>query len=434
MIKKLQKIYLYAAIALFVYMPFHIFASQWLSTFTGGLETWKIAKDIVTWAVLMFGSLLLLYLKKTDRLFWILWLYLLVFTGLHFILLFATDQPYDTGILAAVYNTRLMWFVIIGYSLTLLFPKKNLHSQFVKYLLIASTIVCAVGFLQWVLPKDIMTHFGYSVERGVKPMFFIDDKPDLPRIMSTIRDPNSLGSFLILPLVIIFGRLVSYWRDQNQRGKRELYGGLFLLHSLAIFLTFSRSAWLGAAVALIVYTLMTYKKELLSLARKYAVILVAALVALSVFVFAMRDQYIVQNLILHSDENTQMEGSTSLHITQTKKGIDGIVDDPEGRGPGTAGLVSAHSDKGGFIPENYFVQIGYEVGLLGLAIFIAWLWLIVTRLRKNAIFIATFTALVVTNTLLHIWANEAVAMSFFLMVGLLLGLDATKRNSVSKKP
>ncbi|MEK9196109.1 MAG: hypothetical protein AAB914_01950, partial [Patescibacteria group bacterium] len=150
MFPKLSQYYKYAVVGLFVYMPFHIFFSQWLSTFTGYLDVWKIGKDVFAWAILIFGSALVIYAKKTNRLFWILWGLLLAYTAIHGILFITTDQPIRTGVLAMIYNTRLMWFVLIGYNLSLLVKDKaKLAKQFTKYLLVVSTIVCVVALLQW---------------------------------------------------------------------------------------------------------------------------------------------------------------------------------------------------------------------------------------------------------------------------------------------
>lgn len=465
-------------VGLFVYMPFHIFLSQWLSTFTGGLDFWKIGKDVFAWLLLIFGSILVIWAKKTNKLFWVLWGLLLAYTAIHAILFVTTNQPTKTGVLAMVYNTRLMWFVLIGYNLSLLTKNKGeLIKQFTKYLLIVSTIVCVVGLLQWILPKDIMTHFGYSLERGVKPAFFIDDKPDLPRVMSTIRDPNSLGAFLILPILLLLNLLIKNWtmvssrqklastpRSSNQNrlnleqrvqtrltrfsqfystrinslktqflsqgdhaDKKMMLSGILLLHLLILFLTFSRSAWLAMIIAGGLHLGLTYKKQIIKYAVAYKYIIIALVLMFGLFTFVMRDQYIVQNVLLHSDENTKLQDSNSLHVTQIEKGLSGIAKQPLGHGPSTAGLVSTRLPTGGLLTENYFVQIGYEVGGLGVAVFLGWLGCLLWLLRKHTIIIVTLIGLIAMNLLLHIWSNEAVAASVFIFIGLLL-YDTKSKN------
>lgn len=416
------KKYMYwATLALFAYMPFHIFLSQWLSTTTGGLDVWKVGKDVFTAGLVSVLVCTVLITRKHTRLFIGLVAIAVIYLVLHLALLVATNQPTDTGLLATTYNNRLIWYVLIGYSLALLLPRVARPRNFAKLLVILSTIVCVIALLQWVLPKDVMTHFGYSVERGVKPNFFIDDKPDLPRVFSTLRDPNSLGAFLILPVVFLVESLTRYWKTN----RRMLLGGLLLLHGLILFLTFSRSAWGGVILAIFSLFVLKYGGLVRQHAQRLVLPGLAILVVLAGFIFVMRDQYVIQNVVFHSDENTRMTDSNNLHAIQIKKGLDGIANNPEGNGPGTAGLVSTKLPNG-LITENYYVQIGYEVGLFGLAIFLGFLAIVVLNLwrnRKDVVtmcVLAAFVGLSAVNMLLHTWSNEAVAVSWFVLAGMVL--------------
>ncbi len=426
-----QKYLVYAALALFIYMPFHIFLALWLSTFTGGLDAWKIAKDVLTAALTVASVALVFGTRKHTRLY--VWLVgLTALYGLHHLgIMFFTDQPLDTGLLATTYNVRLFCFLLIGYSAALLVPRQFNTRLLARVLIIASTTVCLIGIAQYVLPKDIMTHFGYSLERGVKPMFFIDDKPDLPRIMSTIRDPNSLGAFLILPITILAQALVRSWKTQ----RRMLLAGLLLLHVWALFLTFSRSALGATVLSLGVAFALGYQKQIRAFGKRYSYLIVAGVVILFVGAFALRDQYFVQNVIFHADESTQLDDPQELRVSLVQRGIDGIVDKPLGNGPGTAGLVSVHNENGGLLPENYFVQVGYEVGVFGLMLFLALLGYVLWQLwqrRQDQIvqaLIASFVGLFLMNLVLMTWANEAVACAWFMLAGAALVLKINKQKS-----
>lgn len=409
------------ATALFVYMPFHIFISQWLSTYTGGLDAWKLWKDIFTILVTISFIVTVLILKKQTRLFWYLLGLTTLYGLIHMILLVFTNQPLDTGLLSSAYNLRIFAYVIIGYSLALLLPKTDLTKRFAKLLIILSTVVCFIALLQWVLPKDIMTHFGYSLDRGVKPNFFIDDKPDLPRVFSTLRDPNSLGAFLILPIIIISQTLLKSWKTN----RRTFLTGLLLLHILVLLLTFSRSTLLATIIAAGVLLALQNR----GLVAKHKTKLIAAgvifiVVSAGIFV-SLRDTYLVENVVLHSDETTVLADPNELRIGLAEKAMNGIIDQPLGHGPGTAGLVSTRLPNG-LLTENYFLQIAYEVGIFGFMVFIALLYVIIRTLwdrRNDSITIAllaSFAGLVVANMLFHTWANEAVAISWFLLAGLAL--------------
>jgi O-Antigen ligase len=419
---KFKKYLFWAALTLFIYMPFHIFLSQWLSTYTGGLELWKGAKDAFT-AFLTAGLVgTVMWMRKYTRLYLQFLLIAFVYMALHLIVMLATDQPTDTGLLATIYNNRLIWYLLIGYSLALLVPKLAQPRQIAKIFLIVSTIVCVIALAQWILPKDIMTHFGYSVDRGVKPMFYIDDKLDFPRVFSTIRDPNSLGAFLMIGSTLSLLCLVRFWNTS----KRMLFLGLNLLHGLIIILTFSRSAMIGTFIAHALALGFVFRQQLIVFLKRYVVVLAGVLVVVCLGVFTARDQYVVQNVLLHSDESTVLDDPNELRIKLLQTSVDGVVDDPEGHGPGTAGLVSTRLPQG-LLTENYYLQLAYEVGVAGLLIFLGFLYLVLRDLwaRRDRLIVqallASFVGLAFMNLLLHTWANEAVALAWFMLAGLMVG-------------
>lgn len=423
-----KKYMTWAVLGLFIYMPFHIFISQWLSTFTGGLEVWKIAKDVLT--ALLAGGLVLWVLatRKYTRLYLGFVAFAIVYAVLHLILWLVTDQPQDTGALATIYNNRLVWYLLIGYSAVLLRPDWVTPRRFAKVLLAVSVVVCLVGFAQWLLPKDIMTHFGYSVERGVKPNFFIDDKPDFPRVFSTIRDPNSLGAFLILPSVLSLLAMVKYWKTD----RRMLFAGIWVLCGLVTILTFSRGAWISIVAAQLAALLFVFRQQVVVLLKKYVIVWVLGLVLVFCGVFALRDHYIVQNVVFHADESTTLDDPNELRVKLYQKSLDGIEDEPLGNGPGTAGLVSTRLPGGGLLTENYYLQIAYEVGVLGVMMFVGFVAVIALylwRLRQSLIVQALFASLVglsIMGLLIHVWSNEAIAASWFILAGIVLG-GAAKR-------
>lgn len=373
--------------------------------------------------------------RKYTRLY--LWLVGLtaVYGLIHFILLFSTDQPLDTGLLASAYNLRLFAYVIMGYSLALLLPKTDLTRRFAKLLILLSTIVCIIAFLQWLLPKDIMEHFGYSIERGVKPNFFIDDKPDLPRVFSTLRDPNSLGAFLILPITLLTQALARNWRT----AKRNLLIGLLMLYALVLLLTFSRSTLLATVLALLTLLVLQNGKYFKAHAKSIFVGLGVLVLLASAVLFFARDAYVVQNLVFHADESTIEADPNEKRIKFLMEGAEGVVDKPLGHGPGTAGLVSTRNQDTAVLTENYFLQIGYEAGFIGLIVFTSILYLILKNLwaqRANylvAALIASFVGLVFANMFFHTWANEAVSISWFMAAGIALSLPS-KNPPHSAKP
>lgn len=419
---------LYIFLGLLAYMPLHIFISTWLGTSFGALEFAKIAKDIV----LVVGFVLTLGLSITKpwfkqllkkKLVWLIAAYGLLTVCMA--LIKPTDQ--DAEILGVVYNTRFFIFFLYGVLLAKLYGKVNIRGKALQVVLASAAIVVAFGIVQYLfLPNDALTHVGYSRENGVLPAFFIDDKPDLERAMSTVRDPNSLGSYLIVVATMVLTILLATRRKVTQQQMVAFLAATIL----CLWFSFSRSALLGLILALIVFAVVSdnsFKRFVV--ARKKLVITVLFTVTLVTFgaLYAAKDTYLVQNIILHSDQSTTLEDPNQLRLRFWRESVLASVLVPEGSGPGTAGLASIRNDKQGTIlNENYYLQILTEVGVVGLLLFVAILAVVAVELykRHSSLFalalLASFAGLALTNMLVHIWSNEAVAYTWWGLAGLVV--------------
>jgi hypothetical protein len=84
------------------------------------------------------------------------------------------------------------------------------------------------------------------------------------------------------------------------------------------------------------------------------------------------------------------------------------------------------------------LQVGEEVGVLGLALFMAILAGVTIRLyrvrdSKLAVaLLASFIGLAFTNLLVHIWSNEAVAYTWWGLAGLVLVKQRVNVRAVNK--
>ncbi len=431
-----KRLSLWIFYGLLTYMPLHIFLSTWLGTSFGVLEAAKIAKDVV----LVIGFLFAFCTNirepwfKTflrDRLVWLIAAYALLTIGL------ALIKPTDTDaeILGVVYNLRFLLFFLYGLLLMRLFDAKHIQTVAIKIVLSVSLIVVVFGIVQYVaLPNDALKHVGYARENGVLATFFIDNKPDLERVMSTIRDPNSLGSYLI----IIGPLLAAIWlKRKNRRVGLAAFG---LATVICLVLTFSRSAWLGFVLAAASFAALGDQFRHLVTKHKQAVItsvVILVLVALGGFLL-FRNTYFVQNTVLHADKSTKLEDPNQLRVRFFRESIKEISAHPLGGGPGTAGLASIRNQvQGTHLNENYYLQIASEVGIAGLLLFVAIIGLVGRRLwhlhRANpyvTALLASFIGLGLTNFLVHIWSNEAVAYTWWGLAGIcLISKPQTKRRS-----
>lgn len=409
------------------YMPFHIFLAQSVSLATGGLEAWKIGKDVVLALLLVFTICLVYMQRKGTRAFWYVVAAAGVYAVIHLIVWALNSDIYQrSAILGIIYNNRLPGFAILGYGAYLLTPVKFVFSSVMKIVIAVSTLVVVLGLLQYVLPKDILTHLGYSLERGARPAFFIDDNPAFPRIMATLREPNALGAYLLVPIA-----LLTAYITRVAGKKRLLVAGLLVLHVLVVFLTQSRSAWIALVVVLGLIVLWRYAAIIQRLLRQWWPVVVGLSLLVIVAGWTQRNSTFVQQYIVHSnpEETANDLDSNDLHWKLAKEGLEGAAAQPLGHGPGTAGLVSIQNPDGGKLTENYYIQLAYEIGWLGLALFIALnVWLYRRLWRRHdvlgQVLCVAFWGYVVTNMLLHTWGNEAVAAQWWLLAGLAVALPA----------
>lgn len=423
------RIGLYIFYALLAYVPLHIFLSTWLGTTFSELELAKIFKDIVLpigFAATLFAAWDMVWLKKFVRQPLIILIGLYALLTVVFALIFDTHQRAE--LLGVVYNLRFLLIFIYAALLLRLYKPEYLRRRALQIVLGIGLVVAAFGVVQYtVLPDDALTHVGYSRENGVLPAFHIDDKPDLERVMSTIRDPNTLGSYLIIIIPLLVAGLFTTKRPET---RQILIGGL-LLAGLAMLFSFSRSGWVGIIVSMLTFAIVYFASrynigQFVHAHRKWLLVGTLIIALLGAGFFAARDSYFVQNVILHADESTTLEDPNELRIRFWQESLTSAVQNPLGHGPGTAGLASIQGDHV-ILNENYYFQILHEVGLIGLVLFLAILVLVGIKLyriyrRTHNMYalglFAAFVGLLATNFLVHIWSNEAVAFTFWALAGL----------------
>jgi O-antigen ligase len=418
-------------------MPFHIFLAQWLSTYSGGLAAWKVGKDVLTAVLLLLSMVgLIVWRQKIPRAYWLL----VVLTGAYFFLhlitfLFNRETSLSVATLATAYNNRLLWYLLLGFGAVLLAGKEFKANKIIKVLLIVSTAVSLLGIIQYFLPTDFMTHFGYSLDRGVMPIFYINNNPDFPRIMSTIRDPNSLGAYLVLPILLLVSRL-----SKRQGNKTMLLTGLLGLHLLALVLSFSRAAWGGTALAVMALFVMSHQRKARVFLKRFWLPALALIFIGITGLYSARNVPSVRSVVFRIDDTNDASKTDSdgLHLYFAKAGIKRAAKQPLGHGPGTAGIVSIQNKDGGFLTENYYIQIACEIGLIGLALFIGvWLFVIKQLYRRKPAFysqiIAASVGYGVMALVMHLWTNEAVAAQWWLLAGMALGIAYSRTGSSRTK-
>ncbi|MEK7137686.1 MAG: O-antigen ligase family protein [Patescibacteria group bacterium] len=340
-------------------------------------------------------------------------------------------------------------------------------------LLFVSGIVAACGILTYFLPQSFFTALGYSDAHSLY-------SPDAPlsafqqiagigirRIQGTFAGPNQLGLWLLLPWSI---SLVFLLRGKNQELRirnQEYLNSYFFIHNsflrfvcllflaIVLFLTFSRAAWIGAGVILILACFL--------LLQRRTRIIVCSFFVCSFFVAIVALALTAPQLLLKGISSGQ-------HLQRMQEGVAAILEQPLGRGLGSAGpasnrlqdacvyfpdgadtswarsrndlcifvgdaqvqpLLTERTCACAFLPENWYVQVGVELGILGLVLFVA---LVVFILRSLLLqpttynlqpFLA-FLGISIAALFLHAWEDSAVAYTVWALAGITLGNKGVK--------
>lgn len=412
-VSKLASNLSWIAVAILVLVPFHAFITVWLSSFAGHYTLLRLWKEFLL-AVITVGALYILIRDKAllkrvinfwpARLIGIYTLVLLIWG-------FAALARHDVTGKAMWYGLLVdLRFLVFFMAVLVLAAKSDILSRgWMKFLLTPAMLVAAFAVLQYlILPYDFLKHFGYGPS-NITPYETINHNINNIRVASTLRGANPLGAYLVVPLSVLFVMLI-----RNKTSRRD--GVIFTIGLLmALAFSFSRSAWIGAFLSLLIIAWLSLNSRR---AKKTILIGLAAVLVLGgLIAVGLRNNTTFENAFLHTDRNSKaVMSSNEGHSAAFKGAVKDIAHQPLGGGVGTAGPQSTYNyGHYGRISENYFLQIGQEAGLIGMALFIAicaavgkLLW----ERRAEPLALALFASLIgltFINLLSHAWTDDTLA-------------------------
>jgi hypothetical protein len=408
-------------ILIILLVPFHAFLTVWGSSVMGHYTLLRLWKEIL----LVICGIGVLFLLCTDhkirshtlsrRLVWLISGYALV--QIIWGLIAVTQHEVSAKALGygLISNLRFLAFFLITWAVSLRLARMRSHWQWI--VLWPAAIVIIFGLLQvFILPHNFLTHFGYGLGT-IDPYETINHNHNYIRIASTLRGPNPLGAYLLLPISML-GVLLLQKRLQRRQA-------VLLVAALGcLFFSFSRSAWLGAVITLVIAASYILRGRQV---RRIALITVGCLALVTLVSIAfMHDNSRFQNFVFHTeDRSTIKTSSNDGHVAALEAGARDIAYEPLGRGPGTAGPASVYNaGHPTRIAENYFLQIGQETGVVGLILFLLinvgvgyLLWLRRSDSLALALF-ASFLGLTFVNLLSHAWADDTLAYIWWGLAGI----------------
>jgi 2-polyprenyl-3-methyl-5-hydroxy-6-metoxy-1,4-benzoquinol methylase len=359
-------------IVLLALVPFYAFVSVWSSTLFGHFILIRLWDEVVLTllVILTLGWLTrdkplrqTLLGSRTAKLA-IAYILLTIVLGL--VSLLDHHVSYTALAYGSLIDLRfLIWFICV-FAVAL--KSDWLYTHWRKLVLWPLSLVVFFGLLQFfVLPKDFLTHFGYgrsasdAQKANIAYTSINQDSPTM-RIQSFLRGPNPLGAYL----AIMLGALSSLLTFT----KRQWYIWLLAAGTLlALFLSFSRSAWIGAFIILGA----AFGLRLKSRRQQKVGIIIAFILAIFLVstLLVTRHSTSIQNALLHtSSHTTASQTSNQGHLSSFHQSLTAIAHQPLGEGPGTSGQASWYNT-GHHVrnTESYILQIGEEVGWVGLFLF-----------------------------------------------------------------
>ena len=332
----------------------------------------------------------------------------------------------------------------------------------IRGILIAlGAIVSFYGFISLFLPYSFFQSLGYS---ALHSLYLPGDSiaafqqiggMGLRRMQSTLSGPNQLALWLLIPLGLLILNAIKYYLASDtltekvliklllkEKGKLLFTIILILILTAALVLTFSRSAWIGVALI----ALVAFARHFDRVALRRIVIRVGALCFFGLLLIVFLKPEILSRV-----------ASSREHLTRPVEAAKMMIEQPLGLGLGTAGPASnrisdacvylpADGDASWaedrpdlcvflgerqvqpeekcncpFLPENWYLQMGVELGILGFVLFLILILFTTRMLSKGREYslsegvLLGFVGISVAALFLHAWEDSAVAYTLWVL-------------------
>ncbi len=382
------------------------------------IKSWK---EIL---MLIAGLIALLLLYKTKQ-FRILRdpiiIAICAYTVLHLVLIpfYAKDLASSSAGLAI--DLRYLLFFGLVYVAMRLYPKSR--KMFIQVGIAGALVVLVFGMLQVaILPHDILKYIGYNIDT-ISPYLMVDQNNAFIRINSTLRGPNPLGEYAGLVLTLVITALVK-GKVAKSKWPQTIAAILFAGGLVSLWTSYSRSALIGAFVAISIVLIVTYWRKI---STKMWLSLGILLILLSCGLFMIRDTALVSNVIFHEN----LTGGSNIksnegHANSLVDGFGQLTSQPFGAGVGSTGSASIIGNQSEII-ENQYLFVAHEVGWLGLALFIFIFVSIMMRLwklRDDWLALGVFASgigLALIGILLPVWTDDTVAIVWWGLAAIVVG-------------
>jgi hypothetical protein len=409
-------------VAVTAIMPFHAFLSVWLGHITRHealIQSWK---EVVLLICTVLAFILLARDNPTrDRLRTLP----VILIGAYLIASTLVTLITHPSLTAIAFGAKTDFEFFLAFVLSSLIATPKFVGRLTQAILMPACLVVLFGVLEFsVLPANFLTRFGYS-SSTIAPYEHLGAAISTLRFPATLGGPNQLGTYLILPFALA---LVLAWRR-----RQWIWIPLIIADPLVLLHTYSRGAWVGWGLALLITAIILTPRALRT--RTTGIVVFVIVAAAAATEWLLKKGSSIQYYLFHNAKLTHgPNNSDAQHLMSLQTGLVDTLKDPFGHGLGTAGPAVFHSGTG-IIIENNYLQVSYESGILGAALFIAAVSSIALELGRRTSRIdlaaACLPALVgisATALFLPAWTDSSTALIFWIAAGASVGLSPDSRH------
>lgn len=307
---------------------------------------------------------------KTKPRSHIIWLTIFVTIAILSLLLnFATLET-NTLIKAWMYLARFVVYGGLLFTLPVFLRKTETHNYFFKCLIFSAVVTAILGFLQ--------LHFFPDFEK--LELDEVGWDPHKGRLTSTWLDPNFVGGYFAFIATVLISQIL-----KNPKN-RLFYGAMAFILFLALYFTFSRSAYLALAVGLTAIALLQ-ARWLIAVGLAGIVIILGSGTRASERIWDMANSFTA----LFGSETSVIDPTSRLRLENWGEGFMIVKENPWlGTGYGTYGEVQwekgnlssqeAHSASGA---DSSLLTVWATTGTLGLIFYLGFLVSLTRFVWKN---------------------------------------------------
>ena len=291
-----------------------------------------------------------------------------------------------------------------------------------RILLWTAVVVATLAIIQiTILPLSVLGHLGYNATT-IPPKQIVSAAITTLRAFSTLGGPNQLGAYLLIPIALVI---------MLARRRHPTYLLALPLLIIALVLSYSRSAWIGAIFTVAVAVFVCLPIRLRFVAPITVLVLLLAGGYLGPRLLGSTTGSSLEHILLHGTVNPTtglVEGSDVGRTSSLRQGLSTLAAHPWGLGLGAAGPASYKTEHP-LITENWYLQIGVEFGWLGLGLMLALIGLIIWQLARQSTnpgailapsLLAALAGILICNIFLHSLADSTLSLVLCGSLGLVM--------------